>query len=81
MHSRNNSIHAEKPIGECRYELNCTFKEAYIRVAYRDIGKGREQGRGSLAYRDIGKGREQGRGSLAYRDIGKGREQGAEALL
>ncbi len=59
MHSRNNSIHAEKSIGEYRYELNCTFKEAYIRVAYRDIGKGREQGRGSFAYRDIGKGREQ----------------------
>ncbi len=29
-----------------------------------DIGKGREQGRGSLAYKDIGKEREQGRGSL-----------------
>jgi hypothetical protein len=43
MHSRNNSIHAENPAGESRYELNCTFEAVYLSVAYRDIGKGREQ--------------------------------------
>jgi hypothetical protein len=66
--------------GKSSYELKCTFEVAYLNVAYRDIGKEREQGRGSFAYRDIGKEREQGRGSLAYRDIGKGREQDAGAL-
>ncbi len=30
-------------IDESRNELNCTFKAAYLRVTYRDIGKGREQ--------------------------------------
>ncbi len=43
MHLRNNSIHAENPAGESRYELNCTFGVAYLHLAYRDIGKGREQ--------------------------------------
>ncbi len=43
MHSRNNGIHAENPTGESRYELNCTFAATYLCVAYRDIGKGREQ--------------------------------------
>ncbi len=43
MHSRNNSIHAKNPTGESRYEVNCTFEAAYLCVAYRDIGKGREQ--------------------------------------
>ena len=45
-----------------------------LRVAYRDVGKEREQGCGSFAYRDVGKERKHGRGSFAYRDVGKQRE-------
>ncbi len=36
-------IHAENPAGESRYEMNCRFAAPYLCVAYRDIGKGREQ--------------------------------------
>jgi hypothetical protein len=48
MNSRNNSIHAENRADESHYELNCTFKAAYLYVAYRDIGKGREQDAAAL---------------------------------
>jgi len=48
------------------------FNQQYY--AYRDVGKEREQGCGSVAYRDVGKEREQGCGSVAYRDVGKERE-------
>ncbi len=43
MLSRNNSIHPENQTGESRYDLNWTFATVYLCVAYRDIGKGREQ--------------------------------------
>ncbi len=51
MHSRNNSIHAENPESESRYELNCTFMAAYLCFAYTDIGKGRKQDAEALPIR------------------------------
>ena len=81
QNQRGGDYEPDEPVGAklpvARFDISAHLARIpYQDFAYRDVGKGREQGRGSFAYRDVGKGREQGRGSFAYRDVGKGREQG-----